>query len=207
MAIPTSVISLSSIQAEFGGGNPISLSEYYRSTPPTLTYVSSTFVRPEVTSVPLSGTISIGDFAGTSQPVPNSSKIGIIQDGFIFKGGPLDKRFVAEVSVTGSPNTGGPLRNRYVNVSSLLYNKPIKDFTQTAQGEVNFYVSTNVPASTSDFTNITVTNPFGTFSISRASMVATFSSGTLNRMTYRTTITQNFLYNVTAGTTCAVSIS
>lgn len=207
MAIPTSLISLSSIQAEFGGGNPISLSEYYRSPPPTPVFVSGTFVRPEVTSIPLSGTISIGDFAGTSQPVPNSSKIGIVQDGFIFKGGPIDKSFVAEVSVTGSPNTGGPLINRYVNVSSLLYNKPIKSFLQNTAGEIQFNVSTNVPTSTSDFTNITVTNPFGTFSISRASMLASYSSGTLNRMSYITTTTQNFLYNVTAGTTCVVSIS
>ena len=207
MAIPTSAIALSLIQGEFGGENPISLSEYYRSSPPLTFSVSSTFVRPEVTSVPLSGTINIGDFAGTSQPVPNSSKIGIVQDGFIFKGGPLDKFLVAEVSVTGSPNTGGPLRNRYVNVSSLLYNKPIRQFTQTNVGVVTFSVSTNVPAFSPDFTNITVTNTFGTFSISRVNMVASYTSGVFNRMTYITTTTQNFFFNVTAGTSVIVSIS
>ena len=207
MAIPTSAVTLSLIQGEFGGENPISLSEYYRSPPPSSIYVTSTRVRPEVTSVPLSGTISFGNFAGVSQPVPNTSKIGIVQNGFIFKGSPINKSLVAEVSVTGSPNTGGPLRNRYVNVSGLLYNKPVKDFVQTNAGVVNFFVSTDVPASTSDFTNITVTNNLGTFPISRASMTAIFTSGGERRMFYQTTTTQNFFFNVTAGTSVIVCIN
>jgi hypothetical protein len=208
MAIPTSAIALSLIQGEFGGENPISLSEYYRSIPPALVYVTSTYVRPEVTSVPLSGTISFGTFAGVSQPVPNTSKIGIVQDGFIFKGNPpINKSLVAEVSVTGSPNIGGPLKNRYVNVSGLLYNKPVKNFIQTNEGAFSFLVSTNVPASTSDFTNITVTNNLGTFSISRASMTAIFTSGSERRMTYQAPATNNFLYNVTAGTSVIVCIN
>jgi len=208
MAIPTSAVALSLIQGEFGGENPISLSEYYRTPPPPGTFfVTSTPVRPEVTSVPLSGTISFGNFAGVSQPVPNTSKIGIVQDGFIFKGAPLFKSLVAEVSVTGSPNTGGPLRNRYVNVSGLLYNKPFRGFEQADDGVVNFTVSTNVPASTSDFTNITITNNLGTFSISRASMTNSFTSGAYNVMYYQTTTTQDFFFNVTAGVSVIVCIN
>jgi hypothetical protein len=50
MALQSSgAISLSDIQTEFGGSNPISLSEYYGSD-----------------TVPSSGAISIGDFYGTS---------------------------------------------------------------------------------------------------------------------------------------------
>ena len=55
MALQTSgAISLADIQTEFGGSNPISLSEYYG--------VAS--------GVPASGTISIGDFYGKSALIP-----------------------------------------------------------------------------------------------------------------------------------------
>lgn len=51
MALPSSgALSLSDIQTEFGGSNPISLSEYYGVD----------------TGVPASGTIAISDFYGTS---------------------------------------------------------------------------------------------------------------------------------------------
>lgn len=51
-------ISLSQIQSEFGGSNPISLSEYYR---------GGANVGSWVTSVPSSGAISMSNFYGTSQ--------------------------------------------------------------------------------------------------------------------------------------------
>lgn len=54
MALPTSgPLALSQIQTEFGGSNPISMSEYYRNGP----YVTS-----NNTNVPTSGAIDIGDF-------------------------------------------------------------------------------------------------------------------------------------------------
>jgi len=48
-------ISLSQIQSEFGGSNPISLSEYYR---------NGSYVTSNNTSVPTSGTIDLADFYG-----------------------------------------------------------------------------------------------------------------------------------------------
>lgn len=197
MAIPTSVISLSSIQGEFGGVDPISLSEYYSTAP------FGGFVRPEVTAIPTSGTISMGDFAGTSQPIPNSTKIGIVQDGFIFKGGPIDKGLVAEVSVTGNPNVGGPLRNRYFNVSGSLYNKRIILVRQDVNGTFSLYVSSAVTTTAGVFTSIGTTNPLGTFSINRSSMSQVYSA---NQMIYTVTTTNNFLYDVSAGTTVTVCI-
>ena len=199
MAIPTSAIALSSIQGEFGGVDPISLSEYYSKAP------SGGFVRPEVTAVPTSGTINMGAFAGTSQPLPTSSKIGIVQDGFIFKGGPLDKSLVAEVSVTGNPNVGGPLRNRYFNVSSSLYNKRIILVRQEFNGNFELYVSSAVTTTAGVFTSIRTTNPLGTFSINRSSMSQQYFS---NQMIYRvSTVTNNFLFNVSAGTSVIVCIN
>ena len=50
MAVPTGTASLLDIQNEFGGSNPISLSEYYG----------------VADGVPASGTISINDFRGKS---------------------------------------------------------------------------------------------------------------------------------------------
>lgn len=60
MAIPSSgAISLATIQTEYGGANPISLSEYYRGG----TYVPNTAT---TTTIPTSGTISVSNFYGTS---------------------------------------------------------------------------------------------------------------------------------------------
>lgn len=57
MALPVSgPLSLSQIQTEFGGSNPVSLSEYYR---------GGGLVTTNNTGVPTSGTISISNFYGT----------------------------------------------------------------------------------------------------------------------------------------------
>jgi len=50
-------ISLNDIQTEFGGANPISMSEYYR---------GGSFVTDNNTGVPTSGAIDMGDFYGTT---------------------------------------------------------------------------------------------------------------------------------------------
>ena len=56
MALPSSgTLSLGQIQTEFGGTNPIGMSEYYR---------GGAFVTSNNTSVPTSGTISINNFYG-----------------------------------------------------------------------------------------------------------------------------------------------
>lgn len=56
MALPSSgAISLANIQTEFGGSNPISLSEYYR---------GGAYVTDNNTGVPTSGAIQLDDFYG-----------------------------------------------------------------------------------------------------------------------------------------------
>ncbi len=85
MALPTSgPLSLSDIQGEFGGSNPISLSEYY----------AGGGLVPSGTSgtngpVPTSGTISISNFYGTSN-VPalsvTASDVSGMASGFSFSG-------------------------------------------------------------------------------------------------------------------------
>lgn len=59
MALPSSgSLSLSQIQGEWGGSNPISLSEYYRGSLPN--------GRTNYGTIPSSGAIDIGDFYGTN---------------------------------------------------------------------------------------------------------------------------------------------
>lgn len=59
MALQTSgTINMNQIQAEFGGSNPINLSEYYR---------GGGLTTPNNTSVPTSGTINLSDFYGTQR--------------------------------------------------------------------------------------------------------------------------------------------
>lgn len=64
MTLPSSgTLSLSSIQGEFGGSNPISMSEYYRNGPLVPSY-------PANTGIPTSGTISINQFYGATNTAP-----------------------------------------------------------------------------------------------------------------------------------------
>lgn len=63
MTIPSSgTIALTTIQTEFGGSNPIGLSEYYRGG----TYVPNT---AQNAGIPTSGTIQLDDFYGSSSVV------------------------------------------------------------------------------------------------------------------------------------------
>ena len=64
MTLPTTNVSFSAIQTEFGGSNPISLSEYYRGG----TYVKTNTTMPNGT-IAASGAISISTFRGATQGV------------------------------------------------------------------------------------------------------------------------------------------
>lgn len=65
MAIPSSgAISLTTVQTEFGGSNPISLSEYYAGGAYVPAGTTGTYG-----AVPSSGTISLRNFYGTSNAV------------------------------------------------------------------------------------------------------------------------------------------
>ena len=77
MALPSapSSISLSQIQTEFGGSNPISLREYYKGG----SFVSS---GDNVPNVPTSGTIEFDDFWGASKAVtPPTIEVQVVGGG------------------------------------------------------------------------------------------------------------------------------
>jgi hypothetical protein len=68
-------ISLGDLQTEFGGSNPISISEYYRGG----SYVPNTSINDQV---PTSGTISLSDFFGASLiNLPGNADITVHPDG------------------------------------------------------------------------------------------------------------------------------
>lgn len=64
MTVPTTNVSFSSIQTEFGGTNPIVFSEYYRGG----TFVNIGVQTSVIDGTPIatSGTIRVGEFRGTS---------------------------------------------------------------------------------------------------------------------------------------------
>ena len=81
MTIPTTNVSFSSLQTEFGGTNPISLSEYYRGGAyvPTGTATSAT----DGTAISTSGPIRVGMFRGVSMAGtlrPSGNAIWTISD-------------------------------------------------------------------------------------------------------------------------------
>ena len=60
MTVPSSNVTFSSIQTEFGGGGSISLSEYYAGA-------GGGYVPSGLSGVPASGTISVGNLAGKTK--------------------------------------------------------------------------------------------------------------------------------------------
>lgn len=82
MALPTTSLSFSALQTEFGGSNPISLSEYYRGA-------GGGYVPSGTTSsygtIPTFGEISLGVFRGTQKTVisiSNQSLVNITYEPF-----------------------------------------------------------------------------------------------------------------------------
>lgn len=76
MAVPSTNVGLSDIQTEFGGSNPISMSEYYSGG----ANVPAGVVAPNG-PIPSSGQISVGQFRGAFVPTPYSVDYLVIGGG------------------------------------------------------------------------------------------------------------------------------
>ena len=97
MAIPTSgTISLTDIQAEFGGSNPLSLKMYYKGG----TYVLSTDYAP---NVPTSGKISLSDFYGAKKTTLTTITVTNVGDNFIV----LPTTFAGNIIINNMTGGGG----------------------------------------------------------------------------------------------------
>lgn len=200
--IPTTSVTMTAIQTEFGGDGAISLSEYYRGT----TAFSSTgvfsgkFVRPEVTAVPISGAIAVGDFRGENNVTPSTTKVLKIGQAN-FKGQTTSKGYTR--SGLGLFDHGS-LADRYMPIGTSAwtgYNKPIKALSQSSTGLAIFSIINNVPNST--WTNITI----GGIALSRTACTYTSNTDSQTNAPYaqwQTTIGTGFIWNRTVGTCVTV---
>ena len=75
MAVPTGPASIGNIQTEFGGSNPVSLSEYYAHG--AYVYYPPPTSAQQVGPIPTSGPISIGNFLGVSAIPPDYSPFAV----------------------------------------------------------------------------------------------------------------------------------
>lgn len=108
MTTPTSVISLSDVQAEFGGANPISLSEYYaggglvNNPPPTSIYQTG--------PVPTSGPISLGNFRGLQALAPAGAMLYATPGTYSFVV-PAGYTTITSILVGGGGGGGGGIQS------------------------------------------------------------------------------------------------
>jgi hypothetical protein len=104
MPLSSGQVSLSEIQGEFGGSNPISLSEYYKggTLVPNFSLTSS---------IPTSGTISVGNFRSTavSPTVNGFTSTGDTGQNFLMLGGAVSPSgvFIAVGGASSAPRGPG----------------------------------------------------------------------------------------------------
>ena len=161
MTLPTSgTLSLSSIQGEFGGSNPISMSEYYRSGPYVPNY-------PANSSIPTSGTISINQFYGSTNSPPANQEFGF---------------------TAGLYNTGGKASQQYIGVKS--WTSPFATYTfgsftdsSINLGGTNFTVVEHYQATG----GILSSTQWGVTGDASANIAGTLSSPGLSSATYPAT--------------------
>jgi len=100
MTLPTSgALAFSNIQTEFGGANPIALSEYYAGGAYVPAGTSGTNG-----AVPASGAISVSKFYGTSQTVVNFNDVTVYA---IVIGGPASASYKVDTNGSDYRGDGG----------------------------------------------------------------------------------------------------
>jgi hypothetical protein len=95
-------ISFSEIQTEFGGGNPISMTEYYG-----------------LSTLPTSGTISASDFYGTAAYNGPSSPVTLTSSATLTSGVDFPADTVLTICMVGAGGSGGATRNYGKNGGGL----------------------------------------------------------------------------------------
>jgi len=153
VAIPTSgSISLDTLQTEFGGTNPIEIDEYYRGG----LYVPNTATN---TGVPLSGTISLGNFYGTSSAPPpptisydsfTRSPTSIDEDGSTYVTFTLNTTGVSNGTTVGYTISG--ISTADISLSSLTGNITINSNT----GSFSFYAIADATTEQAETATVTL---------------------------------------------------
>lgn len=138
MPVPTGAVTFSNIQTEFGGANPISISEYYRGGANMLS--TQTTSATDGTAVATSGAIRIGTFRGLTKTVAGGySNFGGNMTAVRF--GSLNATtnvtFDTDGTITGSVNGGsggsnGALGDSWYSTTAGIGNTHWMMFTVTA---------------------------------------------------------------------------
>ena len=160
MALPSSgSLSLSQIQGEWGGSNPISLSEYYRGSLPT--------GRTNYGTIPYSGAIDIGDFYGSNAASANwtsSLTMGNFKNiVYGYASGAYGSLSDTTINTFGNRT----IQHLFWNGQSAgltINNAPNSGWTRIKIHNTNFYRSqaNSFNSSVGQWMWNTTTNPFGT---------------------------------------------
>lgn len=131
MALPTTNLSFSALQTEYGNSNPISLSEYYRGGINVPSGQTSTYG-----TIPTSGQISLGIFRGTTKlsdvislndqyivatfagASQASAVYGLSSDGYVYQGTYTTTQSFSQVEAWITPTTSAVNYEVYVTVTS-----------------------------------------------------------------------------------------
>ena len=152
MALPNSgPLSLSSIQGEFGGSNPISLSEYYRGGPLVAAIANTS-------PIPSSGAIAVSNFYGTSASVPNDLT-GSYKFGSNTTGGKFPTTIYSPTITSGNNGPGGAWFNQSfvsASVPATMADHRTNQVFLTISSVVNF--SASIPAAFFNANNTMTSN-------------------------------------------------
>jgi len=166
MTLPSSgALSFSQIQGEFGGSNPISLSEYYRGGPIVPNHGNTS-------PIPTSGTISVNNFYGTSAtaPVP-SSRTFTHQRGGVTQGALIRAGYVSGLFGGISPNPVGQISSG----PNFSINR-LESELQGCAGYFRFWVNGSYP--NSGWTSLQCTFQAATLTVNRSSLTYTAGNPT-----------------------------
>ena len=197
MTLPSSgALSFSQIQGEFGGSNPISLSEYYRGGPIVPNHGNTS-------PIPTSGQISVSQFYGTSVTAPfptsRSATISCVVGG-------NDQGY--GTSYSSYPSMGGSISPNPIGTLSSGANYNIRSVRSSTVGckiYLYFEVLGNQP--NANWSTITVgTAAGGNVSSSRSSM--TYNGNQSSPAgTYTQWFNQSWIFPLPTSGTSAFSIS
>jgi hypothetical protein len=169
MTLPTTNLSFSGLQTEYGGSNPISMSEYYKGGSFVPSNQSSSYG-----TIPTSGAISLGVFRGTTKftgldfrtVTPGyiaAPKGGVAYYGYQFAGQN------GSISPTGNSTLSGHNVPIYHIRASEVVN---------STSYLEFYLNDSGNGTNSGFTTMTIANTTTSLSFSRTS--ATFANSSIN---------------------------
>lgn len=169
MTLPTTNLTLSGIQTEYGGSNPILFSEYYKGG----AYVPSGQTSSYGT-IPTSGQISIGVFRGTTK-VASYLDFRAVTSGYVAapKGGVgyYGYQFAGQTGSI-SPTGNSTLSGHNVPIYHIRASEIVGSNTY-----LEFFFDDSGLGTNSGFTTITIANSTASFSYSRTA--ATFANSSV----------------------------